>query len=63
MFRYLTYEDTVRLMGEHFWPYGVDANRPTIEALIRYLHRQGLIPALQDVDDLFPASTRIVSRI
>jgi 4,5-dihydroxyphthalate decarboxylase len=57
------YTETVRLMGEDFWPYGVDVNRPTIETLIRYLHRQGLIPEAPAVDDLFPASTRIVSRV
>lgn len=57
------YEDTVRLMGEDFWPYGIEPNRPTIETLIRYLHRQGLIPEPPAVDELFPASTRLVSRV
>jgi 4,5-dihydroxyphthalate decarboxylase len=50
-------------MGEDYWPYGVDVNRPTIETLIRYLVRQGLIPSAPSIDDLFPASTRVVSRI
>lgn len=57
------YEDTVALMGRDFWPYGVEANRPTIETLIRYLLRQGLIPEAPSIDDLFPASTRAVSRV
>jgi 4,5-dihydroxyphthalate decarboxylase len=35
------------------WPYGVDANRPTLEALVRYLTEQSLIKAPIPVDDLF----------
>jgi 4,5-dihydroxyphthalate decarboxylase len=56
-------EDTVRLMGEDFWPYGVESNRATLETLTRYLHRQGLIPERPEIDDIFPASTRVVSRV
>ena len=56
-------EQTAELMGEDFWPYGVEANRPTLEAFVRYSHRQGLIPELPDIDAIFPASTREVSRI
>jgi 4,5-dihydroxyphthalate decarboxylase len=56
-------EQTAALMGDDFWPYGVDANRPTLEAFARYSHRQGLIPEVPDIDSLFPASTREVSKI
>ena len=56
-------EDTAALMGDDYWPYGVEANRPTLEAFLRYAHRQGLITERPDVDALFPASTREVSRI
>jgi 4,5-dihydroxyphthalate decarboxylase len=56
-------EETAALMGADFWPYGVEANRPTLEAFIRYAHRQGMIPEPMDVDSIFPASTREVSRI
>jgi 4,5-dihydroxyphthalate decarboxylase len=35
------------------WPYGVDANRPTLEAFITYLQEQSLIAAPVPVDDLF----------
>jgi 4,5-dihydroxyphthalate decarboxylase len=56
-------EETIALMGEDFWPYGVEPNRPTLETLARYLHRQGLVPEQPDVDALFPASTRVVSRV
>jgi 4,5-dihydroxyphthalate decarboxylase len=56
-------EETAQLMGDDFWPYGVEANRPTLEAFVRYAHRQGLIPEPPDIDSIFPASTREVSRI
>jgi 4,5-dihydroxyphthalate decarboxylase len=35
------------------WPYGVEANRPTLEALVTYLADQSLIAAPVPVDDLF----------
>ena len=35
------------------WPYGVEANRPTLEALVRYMAEQSLIKAPIPVDDLF----------
>ncbi len=56
-------QQTAALMGEDFWSYGVDANRPTLEACVRYAHRQGLLPEPVDVDQLFPASVRKVSRV
>lgn len=57
------WEETAALMGEDFWPYGVDANRPTLEAFARYLHRQGLVEQEPVIDELFPASTITTSRI
>ncbi len=35
------------------WPYGVEPNRPTLEALVQYLADQSLIDAPVPVDDLF----------
>jgi 4,5-dihydroxyphthalate decarboxylase len=35
------------------WPYGVEANRPTLEALVRYMAEQSLIKAPIPVDQLF----------
>jgi 4,5-dihydroxyphthalate decarboxylase len=35
------------------WPYGVEPNRPTLEALVTYLVDQSLIAAPVPVDDLF----------
>lgn len=35
------------------WPYGIEENRPTLEALCDYLQEQGLIASRPAVDDLF----------
>lgn len=56
-------EETIELMGDDYWPYGVEANRANLEAFLRYSHRQGLIPSQPKIEDLFPASTLGVSRI
>lgn len=35
------------------WPYGVEANRPTLEALVRYLAEQSFIREAMPIKDLF----------
>jgi len=35
------------------WPYGLEPNRPTLEAFVTYLVDQSLIAAPVSVDDLF----------
>lgn len=45
------------LIGADFWPYGLDANRASIEALLRYCHEQGLSRTLLRVTDLFAATS------
>jgi len=50
-------EDTRRRMGADWWPYGVDANRRTLETLTRYAHEQGITRRRLAVEELFAAST------
>ncbi len=52
-FYQLEHEQTVREFGEDYWPYGVEANRPTLQAAVRYSHEQGLAQRLCDIDELF----------
>lgn len=35
------------------WPYGLEANRPTLEALVTYLAEQGIIAKTVPIEDLF----------
>jgi 4,5-dihydroxyphthalate decarboxylase len=50
-------EEEQALFGPDPWPYGVDSNRPTLEALVSYVHEQGLTKGLLKVDELFAPST------
>jgi len=45
------------VMGEDYWPYGIDENRKELETLIRYAEADGLIPGPVALDDLFAPST------
>jgi 4,5-dihydroxyphthalate decarboxylase len=51
-------EQTERLMGTDFWPYGVEPNLPTLEAITRYSFEQGMIGRKVTYDELFAPSTR-----
>lgn len=45
------------LMGEDFWPYGVESSRKTLEVFLKHHHSQGLSSRLVTVEDLFHPST------
>jgi 4,5-dihydroxyphthalate decarboxylase len=41
------------LMGDHYWPYNIEDNIPTLEALTLFAHQQGLTPHRVDYHSLF----------
>jgi 4,5-dihydroxyphthalate decarboxylase len=45
------------LAGEDFWPYGIEPNRPTLEAFVQYAHEQGVTPRRLRVEELFAPET------
>lgn len=45
--------ETRRIMGDDYWPYGIDANRHVLETLCRYSFEQGMAGRVMDVDELF----------
>jgi 4,5-dihydroxyphthalate decarboxylase len=47
------YEETSRIMGKDFWPYGVAENRKTLSTMARYSHEQGLAARLLTVEEMF----------
>jgi 4,5-dihydroxyphthalate decarboxylase len=51
-------EDTERLMGGDFWPYGVEANRHTLDTFLRYHLEQGLSKRLLKAEELFAPESR-----
>jgi 4,5-dihydroxyphthalate decarboxylase len=50
-------EETVDLMGADFWPYGIEANRTTLETFLRYSHEQGLAKRVMTPEELFVPET------
>jgi 4,5-dihydroxyphthalate decarboxylase len=46
-------EEMDEVFGGDCWPYGIEPNRPTLEALVTYMAEQGLIPAPISIEDLF----------
>ena len=56
-------EESVRLMGEDFWRYGVKENAKDIDTLTRYAFEQGLVSRKMSAEDLFPASVIEVSKV
>ncbi len=50
-------EETERLMGRDFWPYGYQPNVETLKTFLRYSFEQGLSQRLLDPKDLFAPET------
>jgi 4,5-dihydroxyphthalate decarboxylase len=46
-------EEIDEVFGGDCWPYGIEPNRPTLEALVAYMAEQGLIPAPIPIEKLF----------
>jgi 4,5-dihydroxyphthalate decarboxylase len=44
--------------GADFWPYGIEPNRPTLEAFLQYAHEQGVTHRKLAPEDLFARETR-----
>ena len=54
----MSYVDgTRKLMGDDWWPYGIENNRQTIEALCAYSYEQGLSLRHMTVEELFAPET------
>ena len=43
------------MFGGELFPYGIEANRPTLELFLRYAHEQGIAHRLAKPEDIFPA--------
>lgn len=60
--------DEVRRIGEmmfpdgDYWPYGVEPNRTTLEAFLRFCHDQGVSRRKLTVEELFAPETLVAAR-
>ncbi len=50
-------------MGGDIWPYGLDANRPTLEAFLQFAFEQGVCSKHLKPEDLFPPQTHHAVRV
>jgi 4,5-dihydroxyphthalate decarboxylase len=50
-------EEEQAIIGRDWFPYGIAQNRPSIEALLQYLHEQGLTDRRVALEELFVPST------
>lgn len=46
-------EEAWRVFGKDYWAYGLEANRPAIDAVGRYVYEQGLAPRPVMADEMF----------
>jgi 4,5-dihydroxyphthalate decarboxylase len=49
--------------GEDFWPYGIEPNRPTLEAFLQYAFEQGVTQRMLKVEEIFAPETRASFKI
>jgi 4,5-dihydroxyphthalate decarboxylase len=45
------------LAGNDFWPYGIEPNRPTLEAFVQYAYEQGVAKRKLSVEEMFAPET------
>lgn len=45
--------DDRELLGDDWWPYGIEANRAAIDAVLRYHHEQGLTERRFTIEEVF----------
>jgi 4,5-dihydroxyphthalate decarboxylase len=50
-------EEEQAIIGRDWYPYGIEQNRPSLEALLQYTHEQGLATRRLTIEDLFAPST------
>ena len=50
-------EETKKIMGEDYWPYGLDKNIKTLDVFLRYSYQQGLAKKILKPEDLFAQET------
>ena len=56
-------EEARALLGEDWWPYGVEPNRHVLDTFLRYHHEQGLSKRRLKVEELFAPETLTSFRV
>ena len=50
-------EEEKRIIGEDWYPYGIEKNRASLDALLQYTHEHGLTDRRLKIEDIFAPST------
>lgn len=50
-------EEEQSIIGEDWYPYGIEKNRPSLDALFQYTHEHGLTDRRMKIEDVFAPST------
>jgi 4,5-dihydroxyphthalate decarboxylase len=50
-------EEEKRIIGEDWYPYGIEKNRPSLDALLQYTHEHGLTDRRVKLEELFAPAT------
>ena len=53
----------MELFGKDYFPYGIEPNRKTLAAFLKWAHEQGVCKRLVEVDELFPDSLHSTHRV
>ena len=51
------YDETVKLMGNDYWRYGIEANRKELQLVMRYTYEQGMVKRQGEFEEMFAHST------
>jgi len=57
------FERAASVLGEDFWPYGIDANRRTLESFLQFCVEQGVTQRTLTVEELFPREVSKVFKV
>jgi 4,5-dihydroxyphthalate decarboxylase len=53
----------LEMMGDDYFPYGIEQNRKTLEAFLGYAHEQGVCKRLLTVEELFPKQLQSAHKV
>jgi 4,5-dihydroxyphthalate decarboxylase len=53
----------MELFGKDYFPYGIEPNRKTLEAFLKWAYEQGVCKRHLEVDELFPDSLHSTHRV
>ena len=56
-------KEIATIFGEDFWPYGIEANRRTLDAFLGFAHEQGVCQRPLKVEELFAPETATRFRV